>query len=1282
MTVTERRFPTFILCLFLTITPYIISAQNYTISDSIHWKYINNLNFNQLNFNFTFEKAIYKNENSNLPEYYNFFQIPENMSVVLKFSEIKTEAATLSINQNFNFPPEPKIKSAVTTENGKYFLNYSFLPFITIPSSSQVKKVVFFKLSIQLIPDKTAQKRKLNWKNQSVLSSGNFYKIIITETGIHKIDYNFLKSSGLNPDQINPKNIKLYGNGGGVLPQKNSDYTIDDLEENAIFISGEDDGRFDKNDYILFYGKGPHTWIYDTNSQLYRHQFNYYSDEACYFLTVAGDQGKRIVIQNSVSSPAIYTTSEYDFYYFHEKNLITDISRYVKSGRDWFGEDFNYSTTQNFPVNIPNIIPSRKVNVISSVAARSSVSSSFNLNFNGNNFFQFLPYASTSIYDADYVTVTTDKFSFKTSSNLLNLIYTYNKSTTSAIGWLNYFEVNARAGLEFTGNQFGFRDTGSVKSGVSEYQISTGINDLVVWDVTDIFNVKNQELTQQSGKFSFRLDNSDILKEFVAFRTSSVLTPTPGTLVKNQNLHSLNDIDLVIVVYPDFIEAAERLAEYHNKNDNLSVVIVTPEQVYNEFSSGVQDITAIRRLMKMLYDKAGNESEKPKYLLLFGDASYDYKDLNSNNTNFVPSYECLNSYSPIGSYTSDDYYGFLDDHEGNFDYSGDFDKMDIAIGRLPVQTKDEAEEMVDKIIHYKDKKSMGDWRNSALFISDDESSDFVTDTEGLINYINQNASNINVSKIYIDAYQQVTTSSGDRFPDVNKEINKKVNAGDLFVNYMGHGGEVGLGHERIVEISDINSWNNFDELSIFITATCEFSRYDDPARVSAGELVLLNPNGGAVAMLTTTREVYQSANTALLSALYKDNMFNKVNGKYNTIGEIVRITKNKRGFDDNTRKFVLLGDPAMHINFPEFRVKTISINGHPAGSIPDTLKALSLVSITGKITDNNDSLITNFNGVLYPTVYDKKSELSTLDNDGLGWTIPFTIRKNIIYKGKVSIKNGLFSFDFVVPKDISYKTGYGRISYYATNNTTDASGSYENIIVGGTVDTIQPDTTGPVVKVYMNDSNFVFGGITDQNPVIYAKITDESGINTVGNGIGHEIIGILDDQDEFILNPYYQSVLNNYKMGEIRYPLYNLSEGRHSVKIKVWDVANNSGTGYTEFFVRNSGKIILKNLYNYPNPFTSHTTFSFEHNIPPQNIEVTLQIYDAQGSLVRTIYQEIYTEGSRINSLEWDGRADNGGQNGKEILQAGQGLYLYRIFVETEDGQTANASGKLIMFKE
>ena len=676
----------------------------------------------------------------------------------------------------------------------------------------------------------------------------------------------------------------------------------------------------------------------------------------------------------------------------------------------------------------------------------------------------------------------------------------------------------------------------------------------------------------------------------------------------------------------------------------------------------------------MLYDKGKNGIKKPKYLLLLGDASYDYKNIIKNNTNFVPTYESYSSYSPINSYASDDYYGFLNDNDGEFDDGGYYDKSDIGIGRFPVQTPLQAKQMVDKIINYKNKESFGDWRNNLMLIADDEDGNtYFNGSESLDYYFEANTKELNITKIYLDAFQQVTTPGGNRYPDVQVAIDKKTNSGCFVINYIGHGGEQYLAHEKIVEIPDINSWTNFNELSLFVTATCEFTRFDDPERVSAGELVWLNPKGGAICMLTTTRVVFSSSNDYLLNNLYKNNLFNENNGNFSRIGDVTKLTKNRTGFDANCRKFALIGDPALVLDYPKNEVITTSINSNPVDSNADTLKALSIITVSGEIRDHQNVKLDNFNGVLYPIIYDKASDLKTLANDpGNSIVAPFKMFMNIIYKGVVSVTDGSFTFSFVVPKDISYKFGEGKISYYATDYITDANGEYDNIVIGGSVSNFPKDTIGPEVHLYMNDTNFIRGGITNESPWLYATVSDESGINTVGNGIGHEIIGVLDGGNPIVLNDYYRATLNNYKEGIIKYPFSNLSTGKHKLYIKVWDVMNNSAEDSTEFVVAPSTVPEIRNLYNYPNPTHGSTTFSFETNLSGQPFKATLQVFTPLGQLIRTIETNINTEASRVLLIKWN-MADNGG------TYLTSGVYIFRLILQDSKGQVVSKSNKLIL---
>jgi len=536
--------------------------------------------------------------------------------------------------------------------------------------------------------------------------------------------------------------------------------------------------------------------------------------------------------------------------------------------------------------------------------------------------------------------------------------------------------------------------------------------------------------------------------------------------------------------------------------------------------------------------------------------------------------------------------------------------------------------------------------------------------------------NLNIDKIYLDAYAQGSTSGGQRAPLVNEAINRRIEKGTLIMNYTGHGGEAGWAHERILEISDINNWSNYDKLPIFITATCEFSRYDDPTRVSAGELVLLNPNGGAVSLFTTARATYGSPNFDLNNAMY-DFMFEKIDGEYPRFGDIIRLAKNKLGgVSGNDRKFILLGDPALRLAYPEHDVNTLKINNIVVSNLSDTIKALQKVTVTGSVVDEGGSVITSFNGIIRPTVFDKPTKVKTLVTDPDSKPFTFELLLAILYKGKAKVTDGEFSFTFIVPKDISYNYGYGKISYYADNTLTDASGYYEKILIGGFDSNIPPDVHGPEIQIYMNDENFAFGGITDENPILLAFVSDSSGVNTVGTGIGHDIVTTLDSDNDksVIINDYYESDIDSYTTGVIRYPFSSIPNGSHSLKLKVWDVHNNSSESYTEFVVAESAELAIDHVLNYPNPFTTSTAFYFDHNQPNTMLEVLVQIYTVSGRLIKTIDEFVITDGYRSEPIYWDGLDDFGDR-------IGRGVYIYKIRVRSYDGSYAEKLEKLVILR-
>ena len=869
----------------------------------------------------------------------------------------------------------------------------------------------------------------------------------------------------------------------------------------------------------------------------------------------------------------------------------------------------------------------------------------------------------------------------------VNVTYN-NNGNTEAIGWLDYIEVKAWRSLIFAGNQMNFRNHLVSGSGnIAEYTLGNAVN-VNVWDVSNPLQPRNVVGSASGSNLVFRLNN-DTLKKFIAFNGLLYYSPSFIGPVNNQNLHALAQTDYIIVSYSSFRNQATSIGQIHQDIDGYSYVVVSPPEIYNEFSSGKQDPSAIRNFIKMFYDRASNADELPKFLLLMGDASYDYKNRISGNNNLVPTFESANSLGPTSSYASDDFFGLLDDNEGN-DCNG---SLDIGIGRLPINTIEEADAMLAKIQRYTSPikleagnngcssgdciiSNMADWRNNICFICDDEDGNLhYNQADRLASKIDSTIDFLNVDKIYLDAFNQISTTGGERAPEVNDAINHRVDKGALIINYTGHGGEVGWAHERILEISAIQNWSNSCNLPVFITATCEFSRFDDPGRTSAGEYVILNPNGGGIALLTTTRLAFSTYNEALNTSFYK-KAFDKSSGRFLTLGELTTYSKTDNGSIMFLRNFSLIGDPALTMSIPENQVITSTINGVNVASFSDTVSALSKITISGYVADPSGNRITDYNGTLYPTVFDKAITLQTLASNPQSYESSFILQKNIIYRGKASVINGDFSFTFIIPKDIQYNFGKGRISYYAENGTDDATGWFEEFIIGGSSDSIISDQNGPVIKLFMNNDHFISGGLTNENPILLAYLTDENGINTVGTGIGHDIIATLDNNNSssIILNDYYEADMDSYQSGTVSYQFKSLTEGPHTMKLKAWDILNNSAETCLEFIVSSSASLALSHVLNYPNPFTTNTEFWFEHNHPCCILDVQIQIFTISGRLVKTINQQVQTNGFRADPISWDGNDDYGSALAK-------GVYIYRVRIKNENGAYAEKSEKLVILK-
>lgn len=1291
-------FTAFLLFVLLSVSSY---AQVTTQSISLKWddqpRQYNVTEDHEISY-WYFEGASYDETKPAFPIFSKKIPLSNYGDMTARLVNEQYQAIPTSSDIDYSSIDALDIKTAVSFERRKPVGVVYFTPIRKNTTTGQYERLVSADLQVSIIPKASPYNSgsPRNFTTTSKLATGQIYKIAISNTGIHKIDYNLLKELNVDVDNIDPRKIQILGNGGSALPEAMNIDINDDLIENAIYVEGEADGSFDANDYVLFHGLSTKNWHYNdalTCGQ-FSHTINPYSDVSYYYIKIGSTNGKRITQRNSLPQ-GTYNTTSYDAHQHHESNLTNLMEEEFAlppSGREWYGESFQASSlrTRDFNFAFNNRIESEPVSIKSDLAVRVFSSGVASMNLNGTPIGTPISVPLTTVYIyTDYA----KRLQFPCSAPIvsgqnLNVQIRLDHPSTAAQMWLNYLTLQARCQLSLVGGQMDFRDTRSVGQGNATYQLSNATG-VTIWDVTDPYNIEEQAHTNNNGTATFTA-STNTLREFVAFNNAQFHAPTPVGSVANQNLHGITTPpDAVFVYHPSLKAQAERLAAHRRSHDNITVDIIDVNEIYNEFSSGNSDVTAIRNFCRMLYERE-TLNNKFTHLLLFGIGTFDYKSIGesrteSNNPNLIPVYETPESMHPINTYTSDDYFALLD----SLERMSDFGLLDIAVGRLPAATLQEAETYVDKIVAYDtDPNFLRDWKNRICFVADDGDNNLhFYDAEGVSIAATQQDSTYNVEKIYLDAFKRVSTSGGNRYPDAKNSLLDVIFKGSFIINYLGHGGEDGWTQERVFTSSDINSLTNNQKLPLFITATCSFGPHDDPTKVSAGELLLLNPNGGAISVFTTVRVVIASHNERLVRNTFNVIFDRQANGQMLTTGEVMQLAKNNAAISPptNSRKYALLGDPTMKLAYPERTVRTLTINNQPISN-QDTISALQKVTITGDIVDHNNNIDSGFTGTIYPTVFDKEDRLYTLGNGSGSFPDDFLLRKKIIFKGQASVNQGKFTFSFVVPKDINYTFGNGKLSYYAENGSDlDANGHYYGLIVGGSYPNAAVDNQGPEVLVYMNNESFARGGITDNNPNLLVKLYDENGINTVGNSIGHDLTGKLTTpqgtEEEYILNDFYESTKDDYTRGTVVYPLKNLSPGLHTIKVKAWDVYNNPGEGSTEFVVAPSADLALDHVLNYPNPFTTSTNFQFEHNYPYQALEVQVQIYTVSGKLIKTINQDVLAEsntGYRVSNIHWDGLDDFGDRIGK-------GVYIYKIFVQAAGtGDKAKQSSefqKLVILK-
>ena len=1114
-----------------------------------------------------------------------------------------------------------------------------------------------------------SSKNNINSRNalaisSSVLKNGIWKKFYVEKSGVYKISKAFLTSLGFNVN-VDPRTIQIFGNGGRMIPLLNATPYPEDLIENAIYFEGENDGVFNDSDFVLFYAEGIDNWNTENQTHL-----NLFSDKSYYYITSGSTTGKRMnpIVQSTASPNNVYTT--YDNYQFHEFDKVN----IARIGRKWFGEQFNVQSTQTFSFSVPNIVTTSPLNINIATAGVSVVSSIIKVLYNnldqGN--ITFSPIVPSGVLASEVFFSKT--IATPAANSTISLEY-FNNGVPNSNAYLDYITLTSKAFLRGFGKQFPFtvKDV-ATQIGTCEYQITNANTINQIWDITDIYNVQNLGNTGQST-ISFKtlmgtaakyiaVDNLDFYTPLKEANTIVFNQDIKGTIFKN-NQGAFQDIDYIIVSPKALLPAAEHLANFHRTYSALNVKVIPLESIYPEFSSGKQDIGAIRNLVKYVYNNASTPSKKLKYLCLFGDASFDYKNRIPNNTNLVPVFHAQYSFSLSASFMSDDYYGLMDNNEGTMQ---GFQGLDVAVGRILATNLFQAQLMVAKVYDYHEKKSYGRWRNNLVLISDDidinSDNTIQTDLDNLANTVITQKPFFNVKKLHADSFLQETTSGGQKYPKLKSEILSSFEQGALIFDYFGHGGEDGLARERIFEIPDAIGLVNKFRYPLFITVTCEFTRFDNPFRPTAGEYLYQNISGGAVSMITTTRQIGQSTGADFNRRLM-ENLLSYGSNNYPTIAEGLRLAKVSSASSGNNVVFYI-GDPALRLAIPIPKVVLTKVNDVPITGVTDTLQALAFVKLAGEVTDQSGNILSGYNGDVAVQVFDKDVQRSTLGNDnyriaGVLQIMNFTAQGETIFRGNASVKNGKFEFGFTVPRDIKIPVGNGKVSFYAKTTTPlqDQTGHDFSIKIGGLNLNAVADNTAPKLRLYMNDESFTNGGITNQSPLFLAFLEDEHGINTA-SGIGHDIVAYLDGDESkpYVLNDFYETELDNYTKGKLKYPFRNLTLGLHTLTFKAWDVYNNIVTADLQFLVVGDETLTLTNVLNYPNPFVNHTEFWFSHNKPSEPLEVQVQVFTITGKVVWTKNQIVNTTGFLSRDLTWDGRDDFGDKIGK-------GVYVYKLTVRS-----------------
>ena len=1080
-----------------------------------------------------------------------------------------------------------------------------------------------------------------SYVNNSVLKDGTLYKIGVVEDGVYRITYDELAAAGIDVASLNRSKISMFGNVGGILPEANDAACYDDLTEMDIIV--DDKG-------IMFYGQGPCSWTVFGN--YYKYQTNYYSDTTFYFLKIDNQlDGKRMTTRAQDEGEPLNVITSFVDRQYHE----IDLHNHYHRGRKWFGETVNIDEGEmKIPFLFKNLLPDNQGFIEISFIGASVVDGTVaRLKINGTQLGDDISIAKSGQYN--FAVEKTISSYYNPSEETVEVeLQVISNNSQSYLG-LDYVNVNAWRSLSYENEQLWFSVNRITHPFIEQVKIDKVGSDAVILDVTSPLSPKIQDFVLNGDVAEFQrlfLGNN----EYVLFDDADLLSVKTIKSIDNQNVHSINNAEMLIITDKVFIEQAEAIKAIHEEDEGMLSVVVFIDEIYNEFSSGSPDITGIRNFIRMVYERSSNL----KYVLLLGRGTNDYKNIEGYGGNFVPPYEAYNSVNEAYAYVSDDYFGLLDEDEGE-ECEG---KVDVAVGRIPVLTPDEADIVVGKIRRYMDAaKTMGEWRNELLMLADDKKS-YETGSDSFEAFIDGQNTTVNVDKIYADAYVRQQLSDGSYcYPDATSSIINKYNEGIMMMTYVGHGGVQGLSASNLFRIKDIESLENYYKLPFVVTGTCEFSAFDDASFVSAGERLFKMENGGAIGMYTTTRPTSAPTNKSVVERFVMST-FGDDNIKNLTMGDIVYLTKQANANNStNYISYVFFGDPALRFTYPEKKVVINEINGMPSSS-RITVAPMDMVRVEGCIADANGVLDATFNGVVYPKMFDNKSTYTTLNNSGSQGNIyTFTNYSDVLYDGGFPVVNGRFSLTFWVPRSVNNQEGDAKLSFYAmdTINNMDANGFFKRIKVDGNP-SVTPDLDGPEINLSWNAGH------------LSATLHDPQGIYHYNSVIGRDIVLQIDSRTiskTMIVNDYYEQNVGDFTSGKVEVDLESLEVGENVITMRAWDTHDNSNSASITVNITDNEEVkSMHDVVNYPNPFTESTCFTIDYDKKNVTVDVDIFIYDVTGRIVNRLE---YKDLSVLNlKMDWDGHDATGNH-----LPAG--AYIYKVCLKDTEGCEYSTSQRMII---